>query len=298
MSTFDEDEKSVSANRPIDLFTITTPTATYLHTSHPVDVSYAGNVYTAITMSRGEQQVTQDPTGRELIVYLPITHPMVQRFAASGIPQHGIKVNLLRLQTSSGAAHQQFDGFATGINVQGHTAAIRCPSVTDDALKIQLPVIRAQKTCNHVLFDKQCSPNPPFNGPREADFSSGSQIVSYTITPGVITLVVGTTSGHPSGFFSFGRMIHTATQQSVLILQQTSTTFLLETPIIGAQIGDEVEFVAGCLHDVVTCNTKFFNLKNFGGMPQMGNNQLASYAPTSTLWYIPHLPSLGEIQQS
>lgn len=286
--SFDSDERSPSRSRPIDLYTITTPTEVFRHTSHTVDVPYAGDVYTAITMSRGEQQITQDPTGRELIIYLPITHSVVQRFAATGIPQHGIEVTLLRLQASSGVAIQQFDGFATGINVQGRTAALRCPSVTDDALNIKLPVFRAQKTCNHVLFDKNCSPNPPFDGPRATDFSSSANILSYTVAPGLITLVVNTASGHPSGYFDFGRMIHMATQQTVLILQQTSTTFILETPIVGAQVGDGVQMIAGCTHDVTTCHNKFVNLKNFGGMPQMG-------APT----YMPYSADagLGTIQQ-
>lgn len=295
--SFDSDERSTSRNRPIDLYTITTPTEVFFHTSYPVDVVYDGIPYTAITMSRGEQQVTQDTTGRELIVYLPITHKLVQRFASSGIPQHGIEVNLQRLQTLSGTATQYFDGFATGINVQGHTAAIRCPSVTDDALKIRLPVIRAQKTCNHVLFDKQCSPSPPFDGPRESDFSSLADIVSQTIAPGVVTLVVDTAGGHTSGYFTFGRLIHIPTQQSVLILQHTSTTLILETPIVGAHPGDGVKLIAGCDHSVATCHAKFVNVKNFGGMPQMGNTTFTSYSPGSSLWYAPPFPNTSEITE-
>lgn len=293
--TFDANERSVSQNRPIDLYTITTPTRVYLLTSYPADVTYDGITYTAITMSRGEQQVTQDPTGRELMVYLPITHELVQRFCASGIPEHGIKVNLQRLQTVSGVATQSFDGFATGMNIQGNVAAIRCPSITDDAIKIKLPVIRAQKTCNHVLFDKQCSPSPPFNGPKEADFSSVSTIVSQTVAPGVITLVVASVSGHPTGYFDFGRVVHTATQQSVLVLQQTSTTLIIQTPIVGAQPGDGVTMIGGCDHSLTACHDKFLNVKNFGGFPYM-DGSFTPYDAGTASWYDPS--RLGEIQQS
>lgn len=274
-TTFDDNERSISQNRPIELYTITTPTTTYRHTSYPVDVPYAGNIYTALTMSRGEQQISQDPTGRELLVYLPITHPLVQRFSANGIPEHSITVTLQRLQAVSAVATQYSSGFATGIKIQGHTATVRCPSIIDDALKIKLPIIRAQKICNHILFDKQCSPSPGVDGPPESGFSSVSTIVSQTIVPGFITLVVAGVSGHVDNFFSFGRMVHNATQQSVFILQQIFTAFILETPLVGVLPGDGVTFIGGCSHDIVTCHGKFSNAKNFGGMPQMNS----AYAP-------------------
>lgn len=278
MSTFDDDERSVSRNRPIDLYTIVTPTTEYLLTSYPVNVTYAGIVYTALTMSRGDQQVTQDPTGRELLVYLPITHPLVQRFAASGIPEHSVRVILQRLQTVSGAATQYFDGFATGLNVQDHVAAIRCPSVVDDALKIKLPVIRAQKTCNHVLFDDRCSPAPGLgDGPVASNFTAATTAVSQTITPGTVTMVVASIAGNPDGYFDFGRMHHVSSGQDAVILQQIGTSLLINIPIVGLNPGDDLKITGGCAHDVVTCKTKFANVKNFGGLPNMDS----TFAPYS-----------------
>lgn len=268
--TFDDNERSVSQNRPIDLFTIQTPTVVYQLTSYPVDVPYGGQVYKALTMSRGDQQVTQDPTARELPIELPITHPLVQRYCASGIPEHAVTVTWLRLQTASGVAVQQFSGFATSMSVQGHTATLRCPSVADDALKIKLPVIRTQRLCNHVLFDDRCSPAPGLgNGPVQSDFTVATTAVSQIVAPGSVTFVVASIGGNPDEYFEFGRLVHVASGQESTILEQTGTTLKLNKQIVGLTNGDAVTLVGGCAHDVVTCKTKFHNVKNFGGFPEV-----------------------------
>jgi len=278
--SFDDDERSVSQSRPIDLYTITTPTATYRLTSHPVDVAYAGNVYTATTMSRGDQQVQQDTTGRELVVYLPVAHPVVQQFAATGVPPHGVKVTLLRLQTVSMQAQQSWSGFATGLNIRGHMAMFRVPSVTDDALKVTLPVVRAQKRCNHVLFDKQCSPSPGIDGPTELSYTIIAKLVSQTVTPGAVTVVVDSVIGNPDGWFTFGGASHLATVQLRSVLGHVGTTLILNEKFVGAQPGDLIGLVAGCAHDVDTCESKFVNVQNFGGMPHL-NNTVQPYTPGS-----------------
>ncbi len=284
--SFDDDEKSVQANRPIDLFTITTPTATYLHTSHPVDVTYAGNVYTALTTSRGNLTLKQDPTGNELIVYLPITHPLVQRFAATGIPEHSVQVSLQRLQTRSGVVQPQMSGFAGGISLQDHVALVRVPSLTDDAVKIQLPVVGAQKLCNHVLFDGQCSPNPGVDGPAELFFSWVTTLVSQTVAPGSATLVIASNNGEPDGWFTFGEIVHQPTLQHRSILQHIGTTLVINGEFVGASPGDSIGLTAGCAHDVLTCKNKFSNVLNFGGHPGLN-----AFNP----WY---LHGLGVVEQA
>lgn len=268
-TTFDDNERSISQNRPIDLYTFTTPTTTYRHTSHPVNVDYGGNTFTALTMSRGDQQVTQDPTGRELIVYLPISHPLVQRYTASGIPEHGVLITLQRLQTLSSVAVQYRSGFAGGLTIRGRIAEIRLPDITDDSFKIQLPVIAAHQSCNHILFDAQCSfddglgtPDPPV---------AASFLVTTTIAapPTDTSITVASVGGHPDGWFSFGDAVHVATQQRRMIIGQVGTALTLVAPFVGAASGDVIQIYAGCDHSIPTCVLKFNNRKNFGGHPQM-----------------------------
>ena len=265
MSTFDDDERSVSQGRPIDLYTLITPTAIYRVTSHPLDVTFGGDTFTALTMSRGPQQVAQDLTGRELIVYLPITHPVVQRFVASGIPERQVLVTLHRLQEVSGIAVQAWQGFGTGMQIDGHVAKLRVPSVTDDAMKIKLPVLAAQRLCNHRLFDARCAPNPGVDGPAEASFQVSCALVSQSGT----TLVVSTLDGHPDGWASLGDVVHVASGERRYILRQAGATLTLHSPFVGASPGDALAVFAGCDHAIGTCRDKFGNVSNFGGHPEM-----------------------------
>lgn len=271
MSTFDDDERSIAGNRPIDLFTITTPTITYRHTSHNVDVSYGGNTYTAVTMSRSDLQVLQDTSGRELLLYMPISHPLVQRFCASAIPERAIEVNVTRMQAVSGGVIQQWDGFATNIGISGHVAVIRVPSITDNAMRVRLPVVNAQHACNHVLYDSLCTIN-------RAGFTVSTTVVSQTIGATLITLVIASIGGNPDNWARYGEVVHTATGQRVMVYEHTGTTFLLNVPIVGVLPGDAISVFAGCDHNAVACRDKFSNIVNFGGMPHMNTISLNPWA--------------------
>jgi uncharacterized phage protein (TIGR02218 family) len=268
VSTYDDNERSVSQNRPIDLYTITTPTKTYRLTSHVVDVQYGGFTYVAATMSRGNQQVAQDLTGRELVVYLPISHPFVQRFVASGLPEHGTTVRLLRMQSVSGSAIQQWDGFAQAIAIDGHVANVRCPSATDDPLRVKLPQVAAQRQCNHVLYDAQCSLDRSF-------FAINPPAVYITAISGN-TISLSTVAGSFDQRFQFGEVLHGSGQRR-MVLSQVGTVLTLNAPFVDAVVGDGVIVYSGCNHDIVTCRDKFNNVVNYGGMPEM----LGTFAPWS-----------------
>lgn len=275
--SFDDDERSVSANRPIDLFTITTPTAIYLHTSHPVDVPFGGNVYTAITMDRGTQQLGNDPGVDEQTIELPISHPLVQSYASTGIPDLVVTVTIQRLQSRSGVAKTIFTGFAQSLSVDGRTAKVRVPAATADALKIQLPVVGATRLCNHRLFDGRCSPNPglkwPATGP---DGSGGPDPASFQIIDTVssistdgLTLGVSAIGAKPSGWATFGRMILQSTGDQRRIVSHVGTTITLAVPFPGLTTSTSVTIEAGCDHSMATCKSKFNNQLNHGGHPLM-----------------------------
>lgn len=294
--SYDSDERSISQNRPIDLYTIATPTVIYHITSYPVNITFGGNTYLALAMDRSTVEISQDQTGREMVVYLPISHPLVQSFCASGIPEQSITVTLSRLQSVSSQAQQIRTGFLQGISIKGQVASLRVPSPSDDAFKISLPVIAAQPTCNHVLGDAGCAPNPggafpigstdPFSG--GPDITTVDRNVSTTIAtlPGGNVLTVASIGANPNGWASFGKLTHIPTGQTRYIVDQTSTTITLIAPIVGAAVGDAVQVQIGCDHTIATCGFKFLNRPNFGGHPQM-NPLVNPWAPNG----------LGIIQQ-
>ncbi len=258
--TFDTDERSASGNRPIELVTLASPSGTHHVTSHNVDVNFGGVIYTALTMDRDNLQVAQDLTGRELVIRLPISHPVVQRYTTTGIPERELLVTLVRLQSTSSEAFQQASGFGGGLSIEGRLAAIRVPSLTDDAMKVRVPTVRAQRLCNHVLYDTQCLIVRGL-------FLIGTTIVSQSGN----TLVVASMGGQPDNFATFGELLHLVTDQRPMILSQIGATLTLDRPLVGALTGDIVSVFAGCDHSLTACHEKFNNVANFGGMPALNN---------------------------
>src|SRR3954469_11792514 len=265
VTDFDDNERSVSQSRPIDLYTIVTPTETHRMTSNVVDVTYLGAVFTATTMSRGNLQTMDDPTGREFIVYLPITHPFVQRYVVYGVPEHQATVTIQRMQTVSGTTMQVWSGFADTMTITGsddgsgsHVAMLRVPSVIDDAMRRRLPVIAAQRLCNHVLYDAQCTVN-------RATAVSGGPFVITSINGDTIT----TSSLGGGSQYVFGEVVHLATGQRRMVVGQASNLLALSAAFAVANVGDSVELAPGCDHSILTCRDKFSNVVNFGGHPQL-----------------------------
>jgi hypothetical protein len=276
VSTFDADERSVSKSRPIDLYVFETPTVVYHLTSHIVDVDYAGQVYTAVTMDRESQEVAQDAANHENTVMLPITHPLVQSYAASGLPERQVLVTYSRLQARSGVAFMQWQGFATDLAADKSMASFRIPAITNDALKVTLPVIRAQRSCNHVLFDAQCTAPKAGFTLTKSDNEYLTNLSSQTIAVGSVTLVVpgwtrfGSTVVLPDGFFAFGE-VHCGAEVR-MCLSHIGFTITINAPFIGVSAGTALTMFPGCDHSVPTCLAKFNNVDNFGGVPLMNAN--------------------------
>jgi uncharacterized phage protein (TIGR02218 family) len=276
MTSYQEDERSVSSSRPIELYTIATTSATYRLTSHPVDVMFGGEPFLATTITRGNLQLAEDAAGRELTISLPIDHPVVQRYAATGIPEQSVLVTYHRLQERSGVAIQQWQGFGCGLSVEGNLATIRVPALTDDAMRVRLPTLEASRLCPHTLFNPRCSVNiagVEISGPLIADFTVITTVVSHVDNQ----LIVADMGGHPDRWATHG-YIEMANGTRREIFEQVDNTLTLHAPFVPSDMSALVKVVAGCNKTIDTCVDKFNNDLNFGGFPLL-NNAIDLWAP-------------------
>jgi uncharacterized protein len=271
-TTFDTDERSTSGNRPTDLYTIVTTTKTYRLTTNLTDISLGGNTFTALTVSRGNNALQPDSGQNELIIYLPISHPLVQSYTATGIPEQNVQVTVQRLQSVSGQAQQVWTGFAQSLSVDGRTAMLRVPSVTADAFKTQLPVIGAHVLCNHRLFDVGCAPNPGGEYPTGAGSGTGGPLQSAfqvattisSVSADGLTITLSSVGGQPDLWAQFGRLI-LSTGESRRIIVQIGNVITLTVPF--PALTTNVTLEAGCPHNIQACQSKFNNFMNYGGHP-------------------------------
>lgn len=290
MATFDDLERSQRLSRPIYLYTWTTLGEVYHTTTHGTDVAFAGNTFTALPTIHEDEQTTQDASGDELIVSLPISHPLVQRYVSSGIPEQSVAVLVQRLQSAAATAVQAWSGQAQSIAIDGHWAKIRVPDALADALRTQLPVIAAQHQCQHALFDRGCAPNPGGDWPALSANSEGGPVsflfqISTTVaavSDDGLTITLADYGGNPDAFFQYGLITSNGTLtrpdaripfgETRSITSHVGNVITLSVPF-PATLADlqSVDMIvrAGCDHSIATCITKFANAANFGGHPHM-----------------------------
>jgi len=289
VATFDDTVRSQARSRPIILYSITSAGQTFNLTLNGTDVKFGGVTYTAITASHEDEDISQDASGNELILHLPITHPIVQRYAATGIPDQSVRVTVYELQSDAIAAALAWSGVAQSMSIGLNMADLRVPTVTADALRIQLPVITAQPNCNHVLFNAQCSPNPGGDWPVAFTGSGhGGPIRSvFQFATTVITMSNDKTMtiGLPAAdqFFRFGKIfgIVSGELQTRSIVDQSGTLITIDVPFAASfddVLGANYTVEAGCDHSPSTCVSKFGNIANYGGHPTM-NNQHNIWGP-------------------
>lgn len=290
MATFDSAQRSQRTNRPVILYTITTLGATYRFTTNALDVTFGGVTYPALTAIHDDVQMSQDASGDELVVHLPISHPFVQRFAATGIPDQSVQVTVQELQTAASTAALTWSGPGQSLTVNGHTAALRVPAANNDALKIQLPTIAAQKICPHVLFDGNCAPLPGGDFPSGSASGTGGPVrLAFTASRNVLAVsadgltITLDTLGVADGFYNFGKcsaveffgVSFAPPDETRTVLSQVGSVITIDMPFVVApsdMVGKFASVEAGCDHTVTTCRDKFNNVANFGGFPQLNSS--------------------------
>jgi uncharacterized phage protein (TIGR02218 family) len=264
-----DDDTSVQASRPVELFEFTFATGGVIrYTGYTQNFSWNGNTYLAVAggIRRGALQVVSGieniPT---VTVELPALDPVVERYAGNGVPPQTLMVRVYSVQQRSGQGQQVWFGYVDTCSFREsggsrRTAVLSVPPFTDRSLQMQLPSAVISRLCNHVLGDSMCQ-IPVTN------------ICVPTITAingNVVT--VSSTAPYSNTYFTFGSLQHVATGELRTITAQDVTGNVLTLDVVlpsSVQVGDVVSLGPGCDHQVTTCRDKFNNVLNFGGHPHI-----------------------------
>lgn len=255
---------------------------TYYVTSCSRDVDYGGHTYVASPSARSE--IVASPIGAsnytQLTIALPATHPLVQRYLALSSPPRQILVTVRRLQAQIGVAEMIATGIVASMAISGEVAKFMVETRFGRARRRKLPTITAGKLCQHVVYDANCRLE-------RSTFTIGDDGPPLTIvTANGRNVTISTIGGQPDHWAKFGELVHVATGENMMVLEQVGTAITMQAPIPELNAGELVTLSAGCAHDISTCRNKFSNQVNFGGFPQM---------PTKN----PFLPTgLGVVEQT
>lgn len=120
------------------------------------------------------------------------------------------------------------------------------------------------RSCPHMLYDTECRVDP-------TDFDLAATVTAVG-TDGTIT--ISTDGGHPAGYFDGGYVEWQASAEGTLDQRSIeSSVTSTQLKIFGSNdrfsVGLAVILYPGCDLTAQTCQDKFSNLANFGGLEQM-----------------------------
>lgn len=248
-------ETSIQSGRPVELYEFLYGATAYRYTSADGDVVYGGNTYSAVPIARGAVEATHEVARLALEITCTRELPVLEPFAVSP-PEEVVLITLRRLHAGDGEAIIMWMGRVLNVTLNNAAAEIHCESVYTSLKRVGLRRLY-QKSCPHVVYGTGC-------GLARATYKATktvSTVVGTTITVGSIGAVDGYYAGGylewSSGGVSHRRSIHS----------QTGGAVVIGFPIPGMAASDSVDLYPGCDHTLSTCNGKFSNSDNYGGMP-------------------------------
>ena len=151
----------------------------------------------------------------------------------------------------------------------GRTSAeVQCQSFLF-LLNQPMPKALLQSSCRWALFGAGCTLN-------QSAYTSVNTVGSGSTQS---TVNAATTITQANGYFTQGIIKFTSGQNlnlSTLVKLHNGQVLSLEPALLfPVAVGDQFQISAGCDHQIVTCQTKFNNLTNFGGTPFIPNPENA-----------------------
>jgi uncharacterized phage protein (TIGR02218 family) len=258
--TYSAFETSVEGSRPIELYRFVVGSDTYEYTSATDEVTVGGLTYKPRAIKRS--RIGQGPEDRKslLEVELPAADILPSRYMAV-VPGRTAELTLQRVQRSDFPGPEVVTLFkgkvqSVGFSSNGKLAKIAvAPEVAATARSI--PKFGFQSLCNHFVYDDRCQVDDTDPAYRLSNAAVAS-VTSATITvPGALAF--------PNGWFTGGFVEALGGDDSRLILAHDGDELTLLLPFPFNVDGQLVTLLAGCAHDLATCDSKFSNVINFGG---------------------------------
>lgn len=250
-------EASVHDGQPVELIKFTRGLDSWLYTSGDVRVTHLTELYEPYPFRIPEAEQTPELAKGRLPLRTPIDTPIVAEMIASPLFAM-IDLTVYRLHRGDTEAVEFWHGYVAGFEVAGDEATITCQQAGTWMRRAgrQRP---AQRQCPHALFDSGCGLSP-------AMWGLAGTLISST---GAV-LVSGTFATKPDGWWVGGMVAAGGTLR--MVVSHVSDTVTLTGGIPGLGAGAGFTAYPGCDHTPGTCDAKFTNILNYGGLPWLPVN--------------------------
>lgn len=268
--TYADLEASAAEGRPLFLYLFTEGAQTWRFTARAsdwttppgaADASGTEQVWTALAIAHSDIVVSANAKRNELDVTLPLSDAFAQRFLAP----RGARVTGLTIYRS----HEQladetaavFKGRVLSVRRPGRRVVLRCESVFSTLRRAGVRR-RYQRLCPHPLYAGLC----------RLDIA-GFLVSATASAPAGLTLEVDAAGSADPGTYTGGVLRFGGIDADIAGHDGTTLTLAEPFPELLAEIAASgtaaVAIAPGCDRRVATCKTRFANLANFGGFPDM-----------------------------
>ena len=267
--SFGNREISNQDGRPIHFYEFRWGNSAWFYNSSDRDLELTINgstdTYLAVPIA-DEGTTTGGDNPPELKINLADNLPVVGLFRATP-PSENVRVVILRKHFDDPEAVVFFAGKVANVKRDGRgRATIFCAigKLRRGGLRLTW-----SRTCPHILYDEQCrAPQESFVHTAEVSAVTGN---GFTVSAEPMR------EGAPQssvGYFDGGIVAWDADgsgtiEQRAIERGGTSTEFLIFGRADGIEVGQQIVMYPGCDRLTPTCQDKFNNLVNYGGIPQM-----------------------------
>lgn len=239
----------------------------YNSSDRDLELTINGTTETYLAVPISDEGITTGGSNpSELRLNLPDDLPVVTLFRGTP-PSENVRVVVLRMHAGDPEATVFFAGKVANVKRNGRgLATLFCSIGKQRRGGLRLTWSRA---CPHILYDAQC------RAP-QADFSHDA--VVEAVTGNGFTLAAAPTLAGAlqatAGFFDGGIVAWDADglgtiEQRAIERGLSATEFLIFGRADGLTVGQIITMFPGCNRLTQTCQDKFNNLVNYGGIPQM-----------------------------
>jgi hypothetical protein len=198
----------------------------------------------------------------DLLITLPAEHGFPQALIA---PEEPYRVSVYRATDLSRDVGHIDAGDVTRIaialvslvRISGSTAEITCRSARSLLERIG-PRQRIGPSCRHALYDVGCG----VVAATYQDSGDVTDVTSTTITTSTPALS-STVGALVAGFATVGSAVR------LIVSNDGAGVVVVDRPFAGDIVGETIVCVPGCNRHVTDCDSKFSNLANFGGIPNV-----------------------------
>jgi len=272
-----------TGERPVFLyhFYVKFPTTTdhWYYTSFAESLTVSAQAYAPAPITHGELKtgLKADAESLQIDSVMFSGNPLAQ-FVPFTLP---FPLNVEIIETTLpglGSPTTLFAGSVQSVDAKGKRLTAICVSLID-AFERKLPRHLFQTRCNYAVFEPStCKLDP-------TSFKISATITAIDSTdPTIVTVSVG--SDLATHWFAEGTIdVGSGTTEELRSIKDSTRidtahqTLHLTRPLFLNTVGATLVALPGCDHRNVSCQTKFNNYVNFGGMPYMPmDNQIARIA--------------------